>query len=119
LRRYLEEGHDLNQLANAGKYVSAMVAAAVRFKYAATPTPFWMWMVIISSTGATIYQLYWDFVMDWGFLNPKSKNFWLRDQLILKNKSVYYASMVLYLGHLFFNTTELIYGIPSSVALTP
>ncbi|EES07731.1 phosphate transporter PHO1-2 [Sorghum bicolor] len=95
LRRYLEEGHDLNQLANAGKYISAMVAAAVRFKYAATPTPFWMWMVIISSTGATIYQLYWDFVMDWGFLNPKSKNFWLRDQLILKNKSVYYASMML------------------------
>ncbi|XP_066328811.1 phosphate transporter PHO1-2-like isoform X1 [Miscanthus floridulus] len=95
LRRYLEEGHDLNQLANAGKYVSAMVAAAVRFKYAATPTSFWMWMVIISSTGATIYQLYWDFVMDWGFLNPKSKNFWLRDQLILKNKSVYYASMML------------------------
>ncbi|AQK76013.1 phosphate transporter PHO1-2 isoform X1 [Zea mays] len=95
LRRYLEEGHDMNQLANAGKYVSAMVAAAVRFKYAATPTPFWMWMVIASSTGATIYQLYWDFVMDWGFLNPKSKNFWLRDQLILKNKSIYYASMML------------------------
>ncbi|PAN08851.1 hypothetical protein PAHAL_1G440700 [Panicum hallii] len=94
LRRYLEEGHDINQLANAGKYVSAMVAAAVRFKYAATPTPLWMWMVVISSSGATIYQLYWDFVMDWGFLNPKSKNLWLRDQLILKKKSIYYVSMV-------------------------
>ncbi|CAL4885920.1 unnamed protein product [Urochloa decumbens] len=98
LRRYLEEGHDINQLANAGKYVSAMVAAAVRFKYAATPTPFWMWMVVISSSGATIYQLYWDFVMDWGFLNPKSKNLWLRDQLILKNKSIYYVSMMLNLA---------------------
>ncbi|KAG2662433.1 hypothetical protein PVAP13_1KG537800 [Panicum virgatum] len=94
LRRYLEEGHDINQLANAGKYVSAMVAAAVRFKYAATPTPLWMWMVVISSSGATIYQLYWDFVMDWGFLNPKSKNLWLRDQLILKKKSIYYVSMI-------------------------
>ncbi|CAN6239095.1 unnamed protein product [Urochloa humidicola] len=98
LRRYLEEGHDINQLANAGKYVSAMVAAAVRFKYAATPTPLWMWMVVISSSGATIYQLYWDFVMDWGFLNPKSKNLWLRDQLILKNKSIYYVSMMLNLA---------------------
>ncbi|KAJ1281563.1 hypothetical protein BS78_04G315000 [Paspalum vaginatum] len=98
LRRYLEEGRDINQLANAGKYVSAMVAAAVRFKYAATPTPFWMWMVVISSSGATIYQLYWDFVMDWGFLNPHSKNLWLRDQLILKNKSVYYVSMMLNLA---------------------
>jgi len=95
LRRYLEEGHDIDQLANAGKYISAMVAAAVRFKYAAAPTPFWMWMVIVSSTGATVYQLYWDFVMDWGFLDPRSKNRWLRDQLILKNKPIYYASMML------------------------
>lgn len=71
-----------------------MIAAAVRFKYAATLTPFWWWMVVISSTGATIYQLYWDFVKDWGFLTPKSKNFWLRDQLILKNKWIYYVSMV-------------------------
>ncbi|KAM0873495.1 hypothetical protein ACQ4PT_038033 [Festuca glaucescens] len=97
LRRYLEE-HDTNQLANAGKYVSAMVAAAVRFKYSATPTPFWALMVIISSSGATVYQLYWDFVKDWGFFTPKSKNRWLRDELILKNKSIYYVSMVLNLA---------------------
>ncbi|EMS49527.1 Phosphate transporter PHO1-2 [Triticum urartu] len=88
LRRYIEE-HDINQLANAGKYVSAMVAAAVRFKYNVTPTPFWMWMVLISSSGATVYQLYWDFVKDWGFFTPKSKNLWLRDDLILKNKCKY------------------------------
>ncbi|TVU27764.1 hypothetical protein EJB05_19265, partial [Eragrostis curvula] len=108
LRRYLEEGHDINQLANAGKYVSAMVAAAVRFKYAETPTPFWMWMVIISSSGATIYQLYWDFVKDWGFLNPKSRNLWLRDELILKNKWIYYVSMVQFLVHLVSNTMNAI-----------
>ncbi|KAI4982961.1 hypothetical protein ZWY2020_023453 [Hordeum vulgare] len=94
LRRYIEE-HDVNQLANAGKYVSAMVAAAVRFKYNVTPTPFWMWMVLISSSGATVYQLYWDFVKDWGFFTPKSKNLWLRDDLILKNKFTYYVSMML------------------------
>ncbi|VAI51201.1 unnamed protein product [Triticum turgidum subsp. durum] len=94
LRRYIEE-HDINQLANAGKYVSAMVAAAVRFKYNVTPTPFWMWMVLISSSGATVYQLYWDFVKDWGFFTPKSKNLWLRDDLILKNKFTYYISMML------------------------
>ncbi|KAF7091930.1 hypothetical protein CFC21_094471 [Triticum aestivum] len=94
LRRYLEE-HDVNQLANAGKYVSAMVAAAVRLKYKATPTPFWVWMVLITSTGTTVYQLYWDFVKDWGFFTPKSKNLWLRDDLILKNKFTYYVSMTL------------------------
>lgn len=97
LRRYLEE-QDTNQLANAGKYVSAMVAATVRFKYSATPTPFWCWMVIISSSGATIYQLFWDFVKDWGFFTPKSKNLWLRDDLILKNKSIYYVSMIVNLA---------------------
>ncbi|XP_045086078.1 phosphate transporter PHO1-2-like isoform X2 [Aegilops tauschii subsp. strangulata] len=94
LRRYLEE-HDVNQLANAGKYVSAMVAAAVRLQYKATPTPFWVWMVLITSTGTTVYQLYWDFVKDWGFFTPKSKNLWLRDDLILKNKFTYYVSMML------------------------
>ena len=103
LRRYLEE-HDTNQLANCGKYVSAMVAAAVRFKYMATPTPFWKSMVIISSSGATFYQLYWDFVKDWGFFTPKSKNLWLRDDLILKNKLTYYVSMVLYFVQLIYST---------------
>uniref|UniRef100_A0ACD5YV78 Uncharacterized protein n=1 Tax=Avena sativa TaxID=4498 RepID=A0ACD5YV78_AVESA len=97
LRRYLEE-HDTNQLANAGKYVSALVAAVVRFKYSVTPTPFWMWMVVILSSCATLYQLYWDFVKDWGFFTPRSKNFWLRDELILKNKSIYYLSMVVNLA---------------------
>ncbi|KAF7086796.1 hypothetical protein CFC21_090058 [Triticum aestivum] len=94
LRSYLEE-HDVDQLAHAGKYMSAMVAAAVRFKYKATPTPFWMCMVLITSTGTTVYQLYWDFVKDWGFFTPKSKNLWLRDDLILKNKFTYYVSMML------------------------
>ncbi|KAM0851585.1 hypothetical protein ACQ4PT_052287 [Festuca glaucescens] len=120
LRRYLEE-HDTNQLANAAKYVSAMVAAVVRFKYSATPTPFWALMVIISSSGATIYQLYWDFVKDWGFFTRKSKNRWLRDDLILKNKSFYYVSMVLNLAlrlawtvsvmeiHVSINQTRLLY----------
>lgn len=94
-RRYIEEGYDANQLANAGKYVSAMLAAAARWKYAVEPTPLWLAAVIISSTGATIYQLYWDFVKDWGFFDPNSKNPWLRNELILKHKCIYYVSMAL------------------------
>uniref|UniRef100_A0A453PZW5 EXS domain-containing protein n=1 Tax=Aegilops tauschii subsp. strangulata TaxID=200361 RepID=A0A453PZW5_AEGTS len=80
-----------------------MVAAAVRFKYSATPTPFWVWLVLISSSGATVYQLYWDFVKDWGFFTPKSKNLWLRDGLILKNKFTYYISMVFYFVQLIYS----------------
>jgi hypothetical protein len=84
-----------------------MVAAVVRFKYSATPTSFWALMVIISSSGATLYQLYWDFVKDWGFFTRKSKNRWLRDELILKNKSVYYVSMVLHFPQLIYSTISI------------
>ncbi|XP_008813337.2 phosphate transporter PHO1-2-like [Phoenix dactylifera] len=94
-RRYIEEGYDANHLANAGKYVSAMLAAAARWKYAVEPTPLWLAAVIIFSTAATLYQLYWDFVKDWGLLDPNSRNPWLRDELILKNKCIYYVSIAL------------------------
>lgn len=93
-RRYVEEGNDVNHLANAGKYMSAMLAAATRMKYAMDQTPLWLGITIITCTGATFYQLYWDFVKDWGLLDVRSKNPGLRDELILKNKSTYYVSIV-------------------------
>ncbi|CAA7390518.1 unnamed protein product [Spirodela intermedia] len=93
IRRYVEEGYDLNHMANGGKYISAMIAAAARMKYAITPTPLWLAAVVITSTLATVYQLYWDFVKDWGFFTPGSKNAFLRDDLVLKNKSIYYVSI--------------------------
>ncbi|KAK9931210.1 hypothetical protein M0R45_018497 [Rubus argutus] len=40
--------------------------------------------------------LYWDLSRIGGFhFNPNSKNLWLRDDLILKNKSIYYFSIAL------------------------
>ncbi|KAK6914121.1 EXS, C-terminal [Dillenia turbinata] len=86
---------DVNHLANLGKCVSAMVAAGTRLTLTRQPTTFWMLIVVASSVIATVYQLYWDFVKDWGFFNPNSKNAFLRDDLILKNKSIYYVSIVL------------------------
>ncbi|KAM1087224.1 hypothetical protein ACFX2I_012683 [Malus domestica] len=94
-RRWFDEC-DVNHLANMGKYVSAMVAAGSRITYANNPhSHLWFYIVVITSVVATVYQLYWDFVMDWGLFDPKSKNLWLRDELILKNKSIYYASIAL------------------------
>ncbi|WOK95395.1 phosphate transporter PHO1-2-like [Canna indica] len=93
VRRYIEEGYDKNHLANAGKYISAMVAAAARWKYAVEPTPLWLGVVILTSTGATFYQLFWDYVKDWGLLKLHSSNPFLRDDLILKNKTTYYVSI--------------------------
>ncbi|XP_059650851.1 phosphate transporter PHO1 [Cornus florida] len=91
-RRWFDEC-DMNHLANLGKYVSAMVAAGARLTYARQPTQLWMVIVLVTSLVATVYQLYWDFVKDWGLFNPKSKNPWLRDELVLKNKSIYYISI--------------------------
>ncbi|XVF66452.1 hypothetical protein PTKIN_Ptkin10aG0036800 [Pterospermum kingtungense] len=93
-RRWFDE-YDLNQLANMGKYVSAMVAAGARLTYATESNHLWFSVVLVTSVVATVYQLYWDFVRDWGLLNPNSKNPWLRDDLILKNKSIYYLSIAL------------------------
>ncbi|PPS13539.1 hypothetical protein GOBAR_AA07039 [Gossypium barbadense] len=93
-RRWFDE-YDLNHLANMGKYVSAMVAAGARLTYATQSNHLWFSVVLVTSVVATIYQLYWDFVKDWGLLNPNSRNPWLRDDLILKNKSIYYLSIAL------------------------
>ncbi|KAL1224819.1 Phosphate transporter PHO1 [Cardamine amara subsp. amara] len=94
IRRWWDESNN-DHLVNMGKYVSAMVAAGVRITYARENNNFWLIVVLMSSVVATLYQLYWDFVKDWGLLNPKSKNPWLRDNLILKNKNFYYLSIAL------------------------
>lgn len=93
VRRWLDDS-DVAHLANMGKYVSAMVAAGARVTYSRQDNHILFVTVIITSAVATMYQLYWDFVKDWGLLNPNSRNQWLRDDLILKNKSIYYLSIV-------------------------
>ncbi|RDX67797.1 Phosphate transporter PHO1 [Mucuna pruriens] len=94
VRRWLDDC-DATHLVNMGKYISAMVAAGARVTYSRQDNHLWFAIVLITSVVATVYQLYWDFVKDWGFFNPNSKNPWLRDDLILKNKSIYYMSIAL------------------------
>ncbi|XP_050218696.1 phosphate transporter PHO1 [Mercurialis annua] len=91
-RRWFDEC-DVNHLANMGKYVSAMVAAGARLTYARQENHLWLGIVLVTSFIATVYQLYWDFVKDWGLFHLNSKNKWLRDDLVLKNKSIYYISI--------------------------
>ncbi|KAL9240288.1 hypothetical protein vseg_014526 [Gypsophila vaccaria] len=95
-RRWFDES-DVKQLANLGKYVSAMIAAGARLTYAQQqePTIFCTILVVVTSVIATIYQLYWDYVQDWGFFDHSSRNPWLRDELVLKNKFIYYISIVI------------------------
>lgn len=79
---------------NLGKYVSAMLAAGAKVAYDKENTIGWLSLVVLMSSTATVYQLYWDFVKDWGLLQPKSKNPWLRNELILRRKFIYFLSMV-------------------------
>ena len=92
-RRWFDEG-DTNHLVNLGKYVSAMLAAGAKVAYEKDESLASLALLVAVSSTATVYQLYWDFVKDWGLLQPNSKNPWLRNDVILKRKYMYYLSMV-------------------------
>ncbi|KAL6909816.1 hypothetical protein ACP4OV_001475 [Aristida adscensionis] len=91
-RRWFDEG-DINHIVNLGKYVSAMLAAGTKLAYENNNSAGWLSLVVIVSSIATMYQLYWDFVKDWGLLQFNCKNTWLRNDLILKQKYIYFLSM--------------------------
>ncbi|KAK1374541.1 phosphate transporter PHO1-like [Heracleum sosnowskyi] len=91
-RRWFDEG-ETSHLVNLGKYVSAMLAAGAKVAYERERTIGWLCLVVIMSSIATVYQLYWDFVKDWGLLQKGSKNPWLRNDLILRRKFIYFFSM--------------------------
>ncbi|XP_054776070.1 phosphate transporter PHO1 homolog 1 [Prosopis cineraria] len=91
-RRWFDEGQT-SHLVNLGKYVSAMLAAVAKFAYEKDASVGWLCVVVIISSAATVYQLYWDFVKDWGLLQFNSKNPWLRNELMLRRKFIYYLSM--------------------------
>ncbi|MCL7051495.1 hypothetical protein MKW94_023946 [Papaver nudicaule] len=48
-----------------------------------------------SSLIAAVANTYWDLVIDWGLLQWHSKNFCLRDKLLVPHKSVYFIAMIL------------------------
>lgn len=71
-----------------------MLAAGAKVVYEKERSVGWLCLVVVVSSGATVYQLYWDFVKDWGLLQMNSKNPWLRNELMLRRKCIYYFSMV-------------------------
>ncbi|KAL6969778.1 hypothetical protein U1Q18_029489, partial [Sarracenia purpurea var. burkii] len=91
-RRWFDEGQT-SHLVNLGKYVSAMLAAGAKVVYEKEKSMGWLCLVVAMSSTATVYQLYWDFVKDWGLLQFHSKNPWLRNELMLRQKFIYFFSM--------------------------
>ncbi|XVF58314.1 hypothetical protein PTKIN_Ptkin07bG0055900 [Pterospermum kingtungense] len=96
LRRLFEEkdvAHGLNGL----KYFSTIAAVAIRTIHQLQTQRTTTWLVLAATTSsiATIFNTYWDIVIDWGLLRRDSRNPWLRDKLVLQHKGVYFVAMVL------------------------
>ncbi|KAF6171807.1 hypothetical protein GIB67_007328 [Kingdonia uniflora] len=79
---------------NAVKYFSTIIAVILRTGYEFKKGNTWLILAVVSSAISGVYSTYWDLVVDWGLLQKKSKNRWLRDKLLLPHKSTYYGAMV-------------------------
>ncbi|XP_022734705.1 phosphate transporter PHO1 homolog 3-like [Durio zibethinus] len=94
LRRLFEERDPL-QGYNGLKYFITIVALCLRTAYSLNKGIGWKVLAVIFSVAAAIFGTYWDLVFDWGLLHRHSKNRWLRDKLLIPQKSVYFGAMVL------------------------
>ncbi|XP_062151163.1 phosphate transporter PHO1 homolog 9 isoform X2 [Alnus glutinosa] len=95
LRRLVEEKDAMHGL-NGLKFFSIIIAVAMRTSYdLKRGMKTWKIIAAVSSGVATIAATYWDIVIDWGLLRRNSKNPWLRDKLLVANKNVYFAAIVL------------------------
>ncbi|KAI9111631.1 hypothetical protein K1719_017321 [Acacia pycnantha] len=94
IRRLLEE-NDAMQGYNGVKYFLTIAAVCLRTAYSLNKGITWKVLAWIFSICAATVSTYWDLVIDWGLLQKKSKNRWLRDKLIIPHKSVYFTAMVL------------------------
>ncbi|KAG5010935.1 phosphate transporter PHO1 homolog 3-like [Glycine soja] len=94
LRRLFEE-KDKMQGYNALKYFLTIAAVCLRTAYTLHQGMGLKVMAWIFSISTAIFSTYWDLVLDWGLLQRHSKNRWLRDKLLVPQKSVYFAAMVL------------------------
>lgn len=86
---------DSHQALNGLKYLSTIIAVVMRTSYDLKGGSMLQFMAAATSIIATMFNTYWDIVMDWGLLQRNSKNPLLRDKLLVSNKSVYYGAMVI------------------------
>uniref|UniRef100_A0A7N0TA21 Uncharacterized protein n=1 Tax=Kalanchoe fedtschenkoi TaxID=63787 RepID=A0A7N0TA21_KALFE len=94
LRRLFEEKSGTEGL-NALKYLSTIVAVLFRTANERYAGRFTLRIIVwTTSVVATVFNTYWDIVKDWGLLQRNSKNPWLRDKLLIPDKSVYFVAII-------------------------
>uniref|UniRef100_A0A7N0TRC0 Uncharacterized protein n=2 Tax=Kalanchoe fedtschenkoi TaxID=63787 RepID=A0A7N0TRC0_KALFE len=94
LRRLYEE-KDAMQGYNGLKYFATIVAVCMRTAYSIDKGLGWRITAVTFSAIAAVVCMYWDLVIDWGLLQRRSRNRWLRDKLLVPQNSVYYVAIVL------------------------
>ncbi|KAL5761719.1 hypothetical protein ACOSP7_017983 [Xanthoceras sorbifolium] len=93
LRRLFEE-KDPMQGWNGLKYFITILAVCMRTALSLDKNNLgWKITAWMFSVTAAIVGTYWDLVHDWGLLNRKSKNRWLRDKLLVPEKKVYFIAI--------------------------
>lgn len=80
---------------NGLKYFLTIIAVVIRTAFELRKKIAWKVLALLSSSIAVIANTYWDIVVDWGLLQRKSKNLFLRDKLLVLHKNVYFAAMVI------------------------
>ncbi|XP_019195152.1 PREDICTED: phosphate transporter PHO1 homolog 3-like isoform X2 [Ipomoea nil] len=94
LRRFFEE-KDHSQGVNGLKHFTTVAALVLRTLYELKKGATMRILAAVFSGITTIANTYWDIVIDWGLLQRNSKNPWLRDKLLVPNKAVYFAAIVM------------------------
>ncbi|XP_031262390.1 phosphate transporter PHO1 homolog 3-like isoform X7 [Pistacia vera] len=94
LRRLFEEKDPMHGY-NGIKYFLTIIAVCMRTALSLDGGKGWEVLAWTFSVLAAIFGTYWDLVFDWGLLNRHSKNRWLRDKLLVPEKSVYFIAMIL------------------------
>ncbi|KAL2226167.1 UNVERIFIED_CONTAM: Phosphate transporter PHO1 10, partial [Sesamum indicum] len=94
IRRLFEE-RDFAHGYNGLRYFLTIIAVVIRTAFELRKKVAWKLFALVSSAIAAIANTYWDIVVDWGLLQRKSENLFLRDKLLITHKSVYFTAMVL------------------------
>ncbi|CAN4128176.1 unnamed protein product [Withania somnifera] len=94
MRRLVEE-KDVKHGFNSFTYFSMILSVIFQSTFRLRKKVTWKVWALASSGVAALANISWDIRMDWGLLQSKSRNFLLRDKLLLPHKTVYYIAMVL------------------------
>ncbi|KAK9116657.1 hypothetical protein Sjap_015604 [Stephania japonica] len=117
LRRMYEE-RDAMQGYNSLKYFSTILAVCARTAYGRSKKLFhWKVLALIASAIAAISSTYWDIIIDWGLLQKSSKNWLLRDKLLVPHKKVYYVAITVLDFEISFLHREAMIAIVASLEI--